>query len=112
MTTNFDRYLKEQLRDPNFRQRFEDAGDGWDVAIEIAALRKAAGLTQTQLARLLQTSQQQVSRLESPGYEGHSLATLRRVAKVLNARLKVALVPEASVTKSPTRTPRRKKRIA
>jgi hypothetical protein len=39
----------------------------------------------------LKTSQQQISRLESPGYEGHSLGMLRRVAKVLNARVHVTI---------------------
>ncbi len=43
------------------------------------------------LARKLKTSQQQISRLESPGYEGHSLSMLRRVARVLNARVRVVL---------------------
>jgi transcriptional regulator with XRE-family HTH domain len=32
------------------------------------ALREQAGLSQTDLAKLLKTSQQQISRLESPGY--------------------------------------------
>jgi hypothetical protein len=30
-------------------------------------------------------------RLESPGYEGHSLGMLRRVAKALNARVRVTI---------------------
>jgi transcriptional regulator with XRE-family HTH domain len=47
------------------------------------------------LARKLKTSQQQISRLESPGYEGHSLSMLRRVAKVLHARVRVILEAEA-----------------
>jgi transcriptional regulator with XRE-family HTH domain len=43
------------------------------VALQIAALRQQAGLSQKDLAKLLKTSQQQISRLESPSYEGHSL---------------------------------------
>src|SRR3972149_6148867 len=78
--TNFDRYLEEQLQDPVFAARFKNAGEAWDVALQIAAVRQQAGLSQKDLAKLLKTSQQQISRLESPGYEGHSLSTLRRVA--------------------------------
>ncbi len=92
--TNFDKYLDEQLKDPAFAARFERAGEAWDVALQIAALRKKAGLSQNDLARLLKISQQQISRLESPGYEGHSLSTLRRVAKVLHARVRVVFEPE------------------
>lgn len=87
--TNFDRYLEEQLQDPAFAGRFKRAGEAWDVALQIAALREQAGLSQKDLAKLLRTSQQHISRLESPGYEGHSLNTLRRVADALHVRLRI-----------------------
>lgn len=87
--TDFDIYLDEQLKDKDFAERFERAGEAWDVALQLAALRKEAGLSQKDLARKLKTSQQQISRLESPAYEGHSLSMLRRVAHVLNADVKV-----------------------
>ena len=87
--TNFDKYLKEQLKDKDFARRFQQAGDAWDVALKIAALRKDAGLSQKDLAERLGTTQQQISRLESPSYEGHSLSMLRRVAEVLNAEVHV-----------------------
>src|ERR1041384_4074437 len=89
--TNFDLYLEEQLKDPEFAERFEKAGEAWDVALQIAALREKAGLSQKDLARKLKTTQQQISRLESPDYEGHSLSMLRRVAKALHARVRVVL---------------------
>ena len=89
--TNFDSYLVQQMQDPAFAARFESAGEAWDVSLQLAALREQAGLTQKELARKLKTSQQQVSRLESPGYEGHSLGMLRRVAKALNARVRVTI---------------------
>src|ERR1035437_2877515 len=79
--TNFDLYLEEQLKDPVFAGRFERAGEAWDVALQLTALREKAGLSQKDLARKLHTSQQQISRLESPAYEGHSLSMLRRVAE-------------------------------
>ncbi len=87
--TNFDRYLEEQLKDPDFAERFERAGEAWDVALQIAALRQKAGLSQKDLARKLKTSQQDISRLESPSYQGHSLAMLRRVASALGATVRV-----------------------
>jgi transcriptional regulator with XRE-family HTH domain len=94
MKTNFDRYLEEQMNDPAFAERFEQAGEAWDVALQIAALRERAGLSQKDLARKLKTSQQNISRLESPAYEGHSLAMLRRVAKALSAKVRVVFEPE------------------
>ena len=52
--TNFDRYLKQQMKDPAFATRFEQAGEAWDVSIQLAALRQQAGLSQKELARRLQ----------------------------------------------------------
>jgi transcriptional regulator with XRE-family HTH domain len=94
--TNFDQYLEDQMRDPAFAARFKGAGEAWDVALQIAALRQQAGISQKELARRLKTSQQQISRLESPGYEGHSLSMLRRVAKALSAKVRVVLEPEGT----------------
>src|SRR5271165_2267585 len=91
--TNFDRYLEAQLQDPDFAARFEQAGAAWDVAIQLAALREKAGLSQKDLARKLRTSQQNISRLESTAYEGHSLSMLRRVAEVLGATVRVTITP-------------------
>ncbi len=78
---------------PAFAARFKRAGEAWDVALQIAALREQAGLSQKDLAKLLKTSQQQISRLESPGYEGHSLSNLRRVADALHARVRIVFEP-------------------
>ncbi len=96
--TNFDVFLEEQLRDPDFAERFKRAGEAWDVALQIAALRRRAGLSQKELARRVKTSQQQICRLESPGYEGHSLSMLRRVARELRARVRVVFEPEKKTT--------------
>ena len=42
--TNFHEYLDEQLKDPAFAERFKRAGEAWEVALQIAALRQKAGL--------------------------------------------------------------------
>ena len=113
--TNFDRYLTEQMEDPAFAARFQRAGEAWDIALQLAALRQNAGLSQRDLARKLKTSQQQISRLESPGYQGHSLSMLRRVAKALQARVRVVIEtePGGSVNVcNGDRRPRRVKRPA
>jgi DNA-binding transcriptional regulator YiaG len=89
--TNFDLYLETQLKNPDFAARFAKAGEAWNIAVQIAALRQEAGLSQKELARKLKTSQQQISRLESPSYEGHSFRMLRRVAHTLGAEVHVVL---------------------
>jgi transcriptional regulator with XRE-family HTH domain len=98
--TNFDLYLDQQLKDRAFAERFEKAGEAWDVALQIAALREKAGLSQKDLARKLKTSQQNVSRLESPAYEGHSLSMLRRVAEILGATVRVVIEPRKNSSRT------------
>jgi transcriptional regulator with XRE-family HTH domain len=90
--TNFDKYLEEQLKDKDFAARFDKAGEAWDIALKLAALRKESGLSQKEVAERVGTTQQQISRLESPSYEGHSLSMLRRVAEVLGASVHIELL--------------------
>ena len=57
------------------------------MTFQLAALSKEAELAQKELAEVVGTSQQQISRLESLYYEGHSLNMLRRVTGALGATL-------------------------
>jgi transcriptional regulator with XRE-family HTH domain len=91
-----------------FAERYQKAGEAWDVAFQIAALRNEAGMSQAELAKEVRTTQQQISRLESPSYEGHSLSMLRRVAEVLGAKVYVQIQRsepsrKAAVAESKTR---------
>ena len=62
-----------------------------EVAKMIYDLRKEAGLTQKELAKLIGTTQSVVSRLEDADYNGHSLSMLSRIAKALNRALTVSM---------------------
>jgi transcriptional regulator with XRE-family HTH domain len=91
--TNFDRYMERKLGDPDFRARFEAADQAWDIALQLAALRQARGLTQKQVAEMLGTKQQAIARLENPAYTGHSLSMVRKYVEALGASLDVTVVP-------------------
>jgi len=54
--TNFDKYLEKQLKDPAFAVRYQQAGEAWDIALQLAELRQKAGLSQRELAQRLRTS--------------------------------------------------------
>ena len=91
--TNFDRYLARKLENEDFRRRFEEADQAWDIALQLAALRKARQLTQQQVAELLGTKQQAIARLENPAYSGHSLSMVRKYAEALRATVNITLTP-------------------
>src|SRR5437667_114410 len=59
---------------------------------ELVEARKAAGLTQAELARRLGVSQAQVARIEKCGYDSYTLNTLRRYVQALGRTLEVTVM--------------------
>ena len=88
----FQDYLKTQRKDPAFRKAYEEESVCAELAIQIAWLRTQKRLTQRTLARRLHTSQQMVSRLESPKNGSLSLRTLVKLAHALGKEVKVQFV--------------------
>lgn len=62
-----------------------------EVARLVYDMRKYAGLTQKELAEILDTTQSVISRLEDADYDGHSLSMLHRVAEALKQKLTVTM---------------------
>ena len=88
----FRDYLNEQLKDPAVRKAYEEEGVFVELAIQVARLREQKGITQRELAKRLHTSQQTISRLESPRNGSLSLKTLIKLAHALGKDLKVQFV--------------------
>ncbi|VEP18646.1 conserved hypothetical protein [Hyella patelloides LEGE 07179] len=82
--------------DAETRELYEQAKVNVHVAQLIYDARTEAGLSQTELARMVGTTQSVISRLEDADYEGHSLSMLNRVAQALNREVKIDLVPIVS----------------
>jgi ribosome-binding protein aMBF1 (putative translation factor) len=85
-----ERYFRGK---PEMLAMLEEARVNDDIARKIYDLRTAAGLTQRQLAKLVETTASVICRLEDADYEGHSLAMLNRIAAALNKRVKIEFVP-------------------
>ena len=80
-------------RDPELRKMIAEEALNAKVARMIYDARTRAGLTQAQLAELIDTKQPVIARLEDADYEGHSLSMLQRIAEALGQRLEVSFVP-------------------
>ena len=65
-----------------------------EVAQMIYDARTTAGLSQSELAALIDSKQPVIARLEDADYEGHSLTMLRRIAAALEQRLELRFVPK------------------
>ena len=82
--------------DTELREMVEAATLNAQVASSIYEARKAAELTQAELAELVGTRQSVISQLEDSDYEGHSLSMLRRIAHAMHRRVELRLIPEES----------------
>lgn len=80
--------------DGELREMVEAATLNAQVASSIYEARKAAELTQAELAELVGTRQSVISQLEDSDYEGHSLSMLRRVAHAMHRCVELRLIPE------------------
>lgn len=98
MRSDIDKHIKRHLKNKEFKIYFERAEAKRKIAQEIAALRKAHHLTQTQLANELKTKQQVISRLENPADKRMpSFELLDRIAKALNRKLVISMVTDREV---------------
>ncbi|MBI4849934.1 MAG: helix-turn-helix transcriptional regulator [Nitrospirae bacterium] len=88
----FRRRLREDLKDPQFRTHYRDERQALKLAMKITELREKKGLSQQELAKLMGTSQQAISRIESGEYEGFTLKTLEKLAEATGTQLKIEFI--------------------
>jgi ribosome-binding protein aMBF1 (putative translation factor) len=79
--------------DPELEDMLRDSSINAQVSMIIYDIRKQAGLTQSQLAEAIGTTQSVIARLEDANYEGHSLSMLTRIASALNQKLEIKMSP-------------------
>ena len=88
----FQSRLREDIKDPEFKKHYQEERQALKLAIKIAELRDQKGLSQQELAKLMGTSQQAISRIESGEYEGFTLKTLEKIAEATGMRIKIEFV--------------------
>ena len=95
---NWREHKKQLMKNPEFRKEYEALDTEYKLAATLIRLRLAKGLTQAQLAALLNTKQESIARMES-GSSLPSLSTVKRVADALDAELEINLRPRQKPTK-------------
>lgn len=83
---------KRWMKEPKYRKAYDALEDEFAVAKAVIAARNRAGLTQTELARKMGTTQPVVARMEG-GRVQPSLQTLQRLAKATGSRLLIRFEP-------------------
>ena len=91
------------LARPDVKAEFERLNPEFAFLDQILASRKAAGLTQAEIARRIGTTQSAVARLESVSVKHFpSLATLHKYATAVGRRVEIKLVKGTLLPKKST----------
>jgi HTH-type transcriptional regulator/antitoxin HipB len=89
--SDLDKYIhKRKKKDPEFAQGFEEGYEEFKIGVLLRQARQQAGLTQEQLARMLQTKKTAISRIENHAQD-IKLSTLQKVAKALGKSVEITL---------------------
>src|SRR5688500_17298535 len=88
-----DKFLEEQLEDPEFRAEWNRTALARAVSLGIISYRSTHGLTQTELARSIGVKQPAIARLEA-GETNPSWETLNRLSEALGIEFLVDIAPK------------------
>ena len=95
MSLDFNTYLQEQLKDPEFRAEYEALEPEFAIMRAMVESRKRTGMTQKQLAEATGIYQGDISKLER-GCGNPSIKTLQRLAAGMGMTLKLEFVPASN----------------
>lgn len=88
---NFQVYLDTQLKNPEVKKHYDLSGKQLDIAYQVVKLRKRYGISQSQLAKKLGTTQSNVARIES-GQQNFTTVTLTKIARAFKRDLRIEFV--------------------
>jgi predicted transcriptional regulator len=87
---NWKEQKKKLIENPEFVREYNALELEYKLAADLIRLRLAKGLTQEDLAKMLNTKQESIARLENGG-SLPSLSTMKKLAEALDAELEINL---------------------
>ena len=88
---SFAGFKNKALADPEVREEYEQQELSYELRKKLIALRKAAGLTQEELAEILHTQKSNISRLENVNSKtSPKLSTIEDYAKAVGYKVKIS----------------------
>lgn len=98
MSTRFDDFLDEQLKDPEILKEYEALQPEHAIIQTMIDVRQKSGITQKELAKRTGIAQGDISKLENGNANPNpSIRTLQRLAKGMGMILKIEFLPEKMV---------------
>jgi len=93
---NWKEQKKNLMQNPEFVREYNALEPEYKLATALIRLRLAKGLTQEDLAKMLNTKQESIARLENGG-SLPSLSTMKKLADALDAELEINLCPKHAI---------------
>ena len=88
-------FKEKALVDPEVAQEYERLSAAYALRRQLIKIRKEAGLTQEEIAEILQTKKSNVSRLENVHSKvSPKLSTIEAYAKAAGYKLEVNFIPQ------------------
>ena len=85
--------MADRMKDPEFRYYYEQRQTVHEISLAVRAMRRQAGITQVQLAKLVGMSQPMIARIEKgTGSVTPRWDTLRRICIALGKQMRLSFV--------------------
>ena len=89
--SDLEKYIEERkVKDKEFKEGFDSGYNDFKIGVMLKMAREEAGLTQEELAAIIQTKKTAISRIENHA-DDIKLSTLKRFADALGKELKVEI---------------------
>lgn len=92
-TKSVKSFFEKKFKSKSFQKAYKQVSPLMDIGFAIAEARHTLGMSQSQLAKKLKTTQSVVSRIEN-GNQNLSVQMLSKIADVLKCELQVQLQPQ------------------
>ena len=89
--SDFKKHLQEQLKNPEFKQEWDNLELRYAIIKQLIKLRNTYNLSQTQLAKKIGTTQAVISRIEN-GTTNIGIDFLEKIARAFNKKVEFHIV--------------------
>ena len=90
--SDLEKYIEERkAKDKEFKEGFDSGYNDFKIGVLLRMAREEAGLTQEELANIIQTKKTAIARIENHA-DDIKLSTLKRFADALGKELKIEII--------------------
>ncbi len=91
---SLNEFKQEALSDPEVRREYNALKPAYELRKKLIRLRKQAGLTQEEMAKLLKTKKSNISRLENVNSKiSPTISTIEKYARAIGYNLDINFTP-------------------